>query len=87
MYNQHFYIVLCLRHILLCLLIESIVSFAHAVCRHLNYMFGELLDTAIAVTATTTKYTTNLKYSVKQSDWNSSKTDIFHEPATYVQHV
>ena len=50
-------------------------------------MFGELLDTAIAVTATTTKYTTNLKYSVKQSDWNSSKTDIFHKPATYVQHV
>ena len=26
-------------------------------------------------------------YSVKQSDRNSSKTDLFHEPTTYEQHV
>ena len=27
------------------------------------------------------------QYSVMQSDWNSSKTDTFHEPATYEPHV
>ena len=26
-------------------------------------------------------------YSVKQSDRNSSKTDLFHKPTTYEQHV
>ena len=26
-------------------------------------------------------------YSVKQSEWNSSKTDLFHKPTTYEQYT
>ena len=32
-------------------------------------------------------YTNILVYSVKQSDRNSSKMDLFHKPTTYEQHV
>ena len=32
-------------------------------------------------------YMSIFKYSVKQSDRNTSKTDLFYKPTTYEQHV